>query len=250
MGAGEGRQDGRRHAVPGLPQGDRAAGHARRLHHGDPGLHRLLERLPVRDLADLDRQRRAPCPAAMSYFTGATTFEKPDRRRSPPPRSSSRSRSSSSCCSSSAASSPASRPARSRAEARDRQQGATRGRDRPGPRRQALPRRRARPSTTSTSTSPTASSSSWSGPRAAGSRPRCNMIAGLEDITEGELRIDGKVVNDKAPKDRDIAMVFQSYALYPHMTVRREHGLPARCWPGSTRPRSRPRSTRPPRCSS
>src|SRR5664279_424225 len=47
-----------------------------------------------------------------------------------------------------------------------------------------------------------------------------NMIAGLEDITEGELRIGGQVVNNKAPKDRDIAMVFQSYALYPHMTVR------------------------------
>ena len=46
------------------------------------------------------------------------------------------------------------------------------------------------------------------------------MIAGLEDITSGELRIDGKVVNDLTPKARDIAMVFQSYALYPHMTVR------------------------------
>jgi multiple sugar transport system ATP-binding protein len=46
------------------------------------------------------------------------------------------------------------------------------------------------------------------------------MIAGLEEITEGELRIGDKVVNDVAPKDRDIAMVFQSYALYPHMSVR------------------------------
>jgi multiple sugar transport system ATP-binding protein len=46
------------------------------------------------------------------------------------------------------------------------------------------------------------------------------MIAGLEDISEGELRIGGKLVNNMAPKDRDIAMVFQSYALYPHMTVR------------------------------
>jgi multiple sugar transport system ATP-binding protein len=45
------------------------------------------------------------------------------------------------------------------------------------------------------------------------------MIAGLEEITEGELRIDGVLVNDIAPKDRDIAMVFQNYALYPHMTV-------------------------------
>ena len=45
------------------------------------------------------------------------------------------------------------------------------------------------------------------------------MIAGLEEISGGELKIDGKVVNDVEPKDRDIAMVFQSYALYPHMTV-------------------------------
>src|SRR5690554_2592754 len=45
------------------------------------------------------------------------------------------------------------------------------------------------------------------------------MVAGLEDITSGELRIDDEVVNDVAPKDRNIAMVFQSYALYPHMSV-------------------------------
>ncbi len=47
-----------------------------------------------------------------------------------------------------------------------------------------------------------------------------NMIAGLETVTSGEICIDGKVVNDLSPKDRDIAMVFQSYALYPSMTVR------------------------------
>ena len=45
------------------------------------------------------------------------------------------------------------------------------------------------------------------------------MIAGLEDITEGDLYIDGKRMNDVAPKDRDIAMVFQNYALYPNMSV-------------------------------
>jgi ABC-type sugar transport system ATPase subunit len=45
------------------------------------------------------------------------------------------------------------------------------------------------------------------------------MIAGLEDISHGELWIDGEYSNDRTPKDRDIAMVFQSYALYPHMTV-------------------------------
>src|SRR5918996_5947614 len=58
------------------------------------------------------------------------------------------------------------------------------------------------------------------GPSGCGKSTTLNMIAGLEDISEGELRIGGRVVNQVAPKDRDIAMVFQSYALYPHMTVR------------------------------
>jgi multiple sugar transport system ATP-binding protein len=58
------------------------------------------------------------------------------------------------------------------------------------------------------------------GPSGCGKSTTLNMIAGLEDITEGELRIDGQVSNDKTPKERDIAMVFQNYALYPHMTVR------------------------------
>jgi multiple sugar transport system ATP-binding protein len=58
------------------------------------------------------------------------------------------------------------------------------------------------------------------GPSGCGKSTTLNMIAGLEDISEGELKIGGKLVNNTAPKDRDIAMVFQSYALYPHMTVR------------------------------
>ena len=57
------------------------------------------------------------------------------------------------------------------------------------------------------------------GPSGCGNSTTLRMIAGLEDITEGECSIDGRVVNDVAPKDRDIAMVFQNYALYPHMTV-------------------------------
>ncbi|WP_030527906.1 ABC transporter ATP-binding protein [Phycicoccus jejuensis] len=64
------------------------------------------------------------------------------------------------------------------------------------------------------------------GPSGCGKSTTLNMIAGLEDITQGELRIDGQVVNDKAPKDRDIAMVFQSYALYPHMTVAENMAFP------------------------
>lgn len=57
------------------------------------------------------------------------------------------------------------------------------------------------------------------GPSGCGKTTTLRMIAGLEDISTGELYIDGEIVNDKAPKDRDIAMVFQNYALYPHMTV-------------------------------
>jgi len=64
------------------------------------------------------------------------------------------------------------------------------------------------------------------GPSGCGKSTTLNMIAGLEEITSGELRIGGHRVNDKAPKDRDIAMVFQSYALYPHMTVRQNIAFP------------------------
>jgi len=64
------------------------------------------------------------------------------------------------------------------------------------------------------------------GPSGCGKSTTLNMIAGLEDITDGELRIGGDRVNEKAPKDRDIAMVFQSYALYPHMTVRQNIAFP------------------------
>ena len=58
------------------------------------------------------------------------------------------------------------------------------------------------------------------GPSGCGKSTTLRMIAGLEEISGGELYIDGKLMNDVAPKDRDIAMVFQNYALYPHMTVR------------------------------
>jgi multiple sugar transport system ATP-binding protein len=57
------------------------------------------------------------------------------------------------------------------------------------------------------------------GPSGCGKTTTLRMIAGLEEISSGELYIDGEIVNDKAPKDRDIAMVFQNYALYPHMSV-------------------------------
>jgi len=57
------------------------------------------------------------------------------------------------------------------------------------------------------------------GPSGCGKSTTLRMIAGLEDISGGEISIDGKIVNNILPKDRDIAMVFQNYALYPHMTV-------------------------------
>ncbi|MEU4645148.1 sn-glycerol-3-phosphate ABC transporter ATP-binding protein UgpC [Micromonospora sp. NPDC023814] len=66
------------------------------------------------------------------------------------------------------------------------------------------------------------------GPSGCGKSTTLNMIAGLEDISSGELRIGGDRVNDKAPRDRDIAMVFQSYALYPNMTVRENMAFPLR----------------------
>ncbi len=64
------------------------------------------------------------------------------------------------------------------------------------------------------------------GPSGCGKSTALRMIAGLEDISGGELSIGGDVVNDRAPKDRDIAMVFQNYALYPHMSVRENMAFP------------------------
>ncbi len=66
------------------------------------------------------------------------------------------------------------------------------------------------------------------GPSGCGKSTLLRMIAGLEDITSGELQIDGKRVNDVGPADRGLAMVFQSYALYPHMTVRQNMGFALR----------------------
>ena len=66
------------------------------------------------------------------------------------------------------------------------------------------------------------------GPSGCGKTTALRMIAGLEDITEGELRIGDNVVNDLPPRERDVAMVFQSYALYPHMTVRGNMGFALR----------------------
>src|SRR4051794_13993909 len=73
------------------------------------------------------------------------------------------------------------------------------------------------------------------GPSGCGKSTLLRMIAGLEEITRGEIAIGGKVVNRIEPKDRDIAMVFQNYALYPHMSVRENmaYGLRIRGFPKS-----------------
>src|SRR5580704_10583263 len=63
------------------------------------------------------------------------------------------------------------------------------------------------------------------GPSGCGKTTALRMVAGLEDITSGILRIGGKEANDETPKERDIAMVFQNYALYPHMTVAQNIGF-------------------------
>src|SRR3954462_8071842 len=64
------------------------------------------------------------------------------------------------------------------------------------------------------------------GPSGCGKSTLLNMIVGLEDITTGEMRVDGERVNDVDPKDRNMAMVFQSYAIYPHLTVRQNMEFP------------------------
>ena len=66
------------------------------------------------------------------------------------------------------------------------------------------------------------------GPSGCGKSTLLRMLAGLEDISAGTIAIDGRVVNDVDSKDRDVAMVFQSYALYPHMTVAENIGYPLR----------------------
>lgn len=63
-------------------------------------------------------------------------------------------------------------------------------------------------------------------PSGCGKSTTLNMIAGLEEITSGEVRIGGQRVNERSPRDQDIAMVFQSFALYPHMTVRENIAFP------------------------
>ena len=86
------------------------------------------------------------------------------------------------------------------------------------------------------------------GPSGCGKSTTLRMVAGLEEVTSGTIRIGGVEVTDLPPRKRDIAMVFQSYALYAHMSVRDNIGFGLKM-ARVPKPRSRPRSTRRPRCS-
>ena len=87
------------------------------------------------------------------------------------------------------------------------------------------------------------------GPSGCGKSTLLRMIVGLEDITSGDMLIDGQRVNDKAPRDRNLSMVFQNYALYPHLTVFENIAFPLRLAKGKQdeaeikRRGSRPRPT-------
>ena len=76
------------------------------------------------------------------------------------------------------------------------------------------------------------------GPSGCGKTTALRMVAGLEEISDGVVRIGERVVNELSPKSRDIAMVFQSYALYPHLTRLRQHRVPAEDREGRRRTRS------------
>ena len=86
------------------------------------------------------------------------------------------------------------------------------------------------------------------GPSGCGKSTALRMIAGLEEISDGQLRIGERVVNDVPPGDRDIAMVFQNYALYPHMTVRENIGFALEIARVKKAEITRPGSSRRPRC--
>src|SRR6201994_2222375 len=203
--------------MAGVPQGDPAARRAGRLHRRDPRLHLLLERLRLRDLADLIGQL-AHGPRGARLLHRRIDLHRTDRI--------------------------------------DRRRG-DRGDDPdhrlrphlPTPHRVGADRRR-RQGIGATAMAEIVLDGVTKvfddgyeavkdmnldiadgefvilvGPSGCGKSTALRMIAGLEDISSGELRIGDQVMNDRSPKDRDIAMVFQNYALYPHMTVRENMGF-------------------------
>src|SRR5437764_6313774 len=217
VGARTGRTGRRRNAVPGVHQDHPAARRAGHLHGGDPRLHLRLERLPVREHPHVDvgvahraghaggLHRGVAVPAAdRRDRRGGRARHDPDNRHSPHL--------------------PA--PHRRRVD---------------GGRREGI---RSPPMAEIVLDGitkrypdgfeavkqmdlniPDGEFMILVGPSGCGKSTALRMIAGLEDITGGQLKIGGEVVNDRAPKDRDIAMVFQNYALYPHMTLRKNMGF-------------------------
>src|SRR3954464_1531308 len=209
MGPREGGADGRRDGRAGLPAGDPAAGDAGRVHRGHPRVHLRLERLPVRQRADVHGRlsHRAGRAVVLPRRVAVHRSERGHRR------------------------------GRGGRDDPDPDHGA----DLPAPHRLRPHVRRGQgvdmADIVLDGVYKTYSDGYTAvkdlnlsikdgefmilvGPSGCGKSTALNMIAGLEDITSGELRIGGEVVNKKAPRDRDIAMGFQSYALYPHMTVR------------------------------
>src|SRR3954452_2685152 len=217
MGTRTGGPGRRRHALPGVHEGDRAARSAGRLHHGDPRVHLRVERLPLRQHAHLDEgcADRAGDARVLHRRLAVPGSDRSDRRRG------------------------------GGRDHSDRHHGA----DIPAPHR-GRPHRGRRQGIGE----PTMANIELRdvtkrypdgfeavkhmdlsiedgefiilvGPSGCGKSTALRMIAGLEDITDGEMRIGDQVVNDRAPKDRDIAMVFQNYALYPHMSVRDNMGF-------------------------
>ena len=215
MGSGEGREDGRRDAVAGVPHGDRAAGRARHRHRGHPGVHLRLERPAAGAVADRDAAgdhgpRRDRELHRQFAIRGADGIDRGGRDRHH----------------------RADRHLRTNLPTTDRRRSDVRCGEGIVMAEIVLDhvtKSYADGADAVKDLSITIADGEFIilvGPSGCGKSTTLNMIAGLEDISSGELRIGGDRVNDKAPKDRDIAMVFQSYALYPHMTVRQNIAFP------------------------
>ena len=209
------------YAVPGVPQGHRAARDAGDRDYFHHRLHHLLERLRVRDLADLDIAAQT-VPAAISSFPGVSQFSVPYGDIA-------------------AAAVVVTVPVMLLVLIFQRRivAGLTRAQSRDSQKKESLTdmaeiqfedvtKRYADGFEAVKHLNldvPDGELMILVGPSGCGKSTALRMVAGLEDISDGELKIGGEVVNDKAPKDRDIAMVFQNYALYPHMTVRENMGF-------------------------
>src|SRR5215207_9081622 len=221
MGDGAGGTGGRGDRVAGVPQGHRAARGARRLHHSHPDVLLLLERLPVRDLAHVDR----PCPdgaGRTGVLPGRIAIRIPSDVRH-----GRRGRRHDSRHHSGAVvpTSDRGRPHRRRSE------GLTEERHMAAIEMQNIVKRYPDGFAAVNDVSLDVADGELVilvGPSGCGKSTLLRMIVGLEDITSGDMVIGGKRVNDLAPRERNLSMVFQNYALYPHMTVFENIAFPLR----------------------